>query len=196
MTLAALAKFYGTDKLSHDYCPLYERHLHEPRSILEIGIATGASLRMWEARFPLARVMGVDVDPTCCHDDVECHRGDAILAGTYSGWLPDHLGLVVDDGSHQARDVVETFALLWWRVAFGGWYVIEDLACVRHPQFGGDEAGGPVLALLDALALYAIRGWAELHVYEEIAFARRLADPVPSGPRGLPFRAMTSRHET
>lgn len=184
MSLDILAKQHGTDKLAHGYLPHYRHHLGDPSTILEVGIGSGASLRMWEAAYVDARVMGVDVNPSCIYPDLECHHGDATNPATYIGWLPPTVEIVIDDGSHQAADVVATFDLLWPRVAEGGCYVIEDLACVRHPQFGGDEKGGPVLRLVADLVLRAVRGEVELHIYAEIAFIRRLPNRVPwASPR-------------
>eukprot|EP00927_Polykrikos_kofoidii_P040709 TRINITY_DN34751_c0_g1_i2.p1 TRINITY_DN34751_c0_g1~~TRINITY_DN34751_c0_g1_i2.p1 ORF type:complete len:163 (-),score=16.10 TRINITY_DN34751_c0_g1_i2:66-554(-) len=91
-SLAALMREYGTDKMLHNYGKVYDFILAplrcQVRAVLEIGIGTlrpdvpstmaptaqawdpslrpyspGGSLRMWRDYFPLARVIGVDIDP-------------------------------------------------------------------------------------------------------------------------------------
>jgi hypothetical protein len=60
LTLDELAIKHGTDKSSpyHDYCRIHEELLaplrHEPVALLELGVANGASLRMWGDYFTQA----------------------------------------------------------------------------------------------------------------------------------------------
>lgn len=67
-TFDAVALGHETDKSSdgHGYMDAYERILNpELRTILEIGVASGGSLRMWSELFPHAHVVGVDLAPAC-----------------------------------------------------------------------------------------------------------------------------------
>ena len=71
--LVALAVKHGTDKWGrHWYARHYQTHFAprraEPLTVLEIGVGGyedpakgGASLRMWKAYFPQARIFGIDV---------------------------------------------------------------------------------------------------------------------------------------
>ena len=177
--LDQIAINHGTDKSSkqHSYCDLYEQHLPpNPRTILEIGIGQGGSLRMWKEFYAkrglFPRVIGVDNDPECTYFDLDCLFGDATKPSTFMN-LPRQFDVVIDDGSHQALSVISTFSILWPRVAVGGLYVIEDLECTRHVQFGGNNRGGPVVELLNTLVPQAIKGALELHFYKEIAFISR-----------------------
>ena len=69
--LDELALKYGTDKGSqyHNYCNKYDKILFPLRekftNILEIGVANGSSVRMWEEYFPNATIHGVDFTPEC-----------------------------------------------------------------------------------------------------------------------------------
>ena len=70
-TLNDLAVRYNTDKRIgiHSYVKWYEA-LFAPRrwqqlNMLEIGVQTGASIKMWADYFPNARLVGIDIDPRC-----------------------------------------------------------------------------------------------------------------------------------
>lgn len=175
--LAEVARRHGTDKYDHNYAPHYERHLVDPAVIVEVGVAHGHSLRMWREFYPQAHVVGIEINPD--YDGPGVVIGDAARGETWArvdmaigqGASPE---VIIDDGSHQAADILATFAVAWPRLRLGGWYVIEDLDTTRHPQFGGDLYRGPVGARLWEMLDSAIYGGVELHVYEEIAFIRKV----------------------
>src|SRR3954453_12430109 len=70
-TLDEIAILEGTQKSSieHGYTRHYEqafdRFRDEPIEVLEIGVANGSSLRMWEKFFSRATLIGVDIIPGC-----------------------------------------------------------------------------------------------------------------------------------
>jgi len=129
--LAELFNKHGTDKESvHHYAAIYEWLLAdrrmEPLRILEVGVASGASLRAWEEYFPNAEIVGVDKNPKAKLAVVSRSKiviGDATQLAT----LRD-LGLfdvVIDDGSHLPRDQSAVFSLLWPRTRIV--YILEDV---------------------------------------------------------------------
>lgn len=138
---AALAA--GTDKASavHGYAEAYERLLRDlsVRRMVEIGVAEGASLRMWETIYPEAIIIGVDKNPACAQ-----YRGRAVVAigdiavESASAPRPEPgqplLDLVVDDGSHETRDVRAALdAFVPWLDPFGV-HIIEDVALPDRGQ--------------------------------------------------------------
>jgi hypothetical protein len=157
-TLAAIAKEYGTDKLVHGYCDHYEKRFAEmrdmPITLLEIGIAQGASLRMWQHYFLRARIVGIDiapqVDASMSYLPKAIEVGDqadvAFLERCCEKYAP--FDIVVDDGSHVASDQIASFTALWPSVVPGGWYVIEDL----HMLFDSPQKNPPgTRTMLDVL---------------------------------------------
>lgn len=147
----AVALKHGTDKSSafHDYVEDYERTFGNEKiaALLEIGVDRGNSLRTWCELFPSARVVGVDINPTCAdvQTDATVVIADATTTDTaealrsYAPW-----DVVIDDGSHQIGDVLASLALLLPLVRPGGWYAIEDIV-IGCP-------GAPMAALLGFLA--------------------------------------------
>ena len=136
-TLDELAIKYGTDKSSkvHNYTKHYENHFEsvreQPIRILEIGVQTGASLRMWKEYFPNAQIYGLDYyDCEPLEEDrIKIFRGaQADLKALEEVGKSGQFNIVIDDGSHKNMDVMNCFNYFFPRLATGGIYVIEDLS--------------------------------------------------------------------
>lgn len=175
-SLADLARRYGTDKLSHNYCDAYEKHLGHlrdvPIALLEIGIFRGYSLRMWADYFNRAAVVGVDIVERC---PVVGDRIETVIADI-KDYVPDReFDVIVDDGSHMADDIIAAHARLWPRLRPGGWYVIEDWRTQWEAFFGGGPQG-TVLApwllgqLEPLLEDGARRDLSKVAIYPQIVF--------------------------
>jgi hypothetical protein len=121
-SLTDMADFFGSDKgsIKHNYTAVYEQHLaklkSEPVNLLEIGVACGASLKMWSRYFPYGRITGVDIRPECAalckgYPNIEIKIADATKERMFGDW-----DVIIDDGS-------------------GGLYFVEDLRCTYHPGY-------------------------------------------------------------
>jgi hypothetical protein len=162
--LTDMADFFGSDKgsLKHNYTPVYEAYLaklkSEPINLLEIGVACGASLKMWSRYFPYAKVTGVDIRPECAalckgYPSIEIKIADATKTPIFGDW-----DVIVDDGSHISGHIVRAFDKQWPWLKSGGLYFIEDLRCTYHPAYAvpfpvdpADKARGNFMYLLDRL---------------------------------------------
>jgi methyltransferase family protein len=160
--LDALALQHGTDKSSaaHGFAGCYEFHLEALRdlrgNVLEIGVKTGASLRMWRDYFRNAVIWAVDSNPAC-----RDHTGERIEIMIGDQRDPDVLArcapgetfiLIVDDGSHQSDAQQTSLLSLWERVAPGGYYICEDIHTSYMPRYGGGwRAPGTTVEFLKQL---------------------------------------------
>ncbi len=156
MSLSELAVEFGTDKFSeiHRYTPHYERHLAHLRDeefvLLELGIGGyrrerdgGASLRMWKHFFPKATIVGLDIE------DKRFVRAPRIVPFQGSQDDPDVIArifdevgvpkVVIDDGSHQVRHVLESFRIIFPQLPDDAIYAIEDIQSSYWPDWGGSE---------------------------------------------------------
>lgn len=136
-----------TDKstITHCYLDNYARHLehrrNEPLTILEIGVAGGASIKMWREYFPNAKVYGIDNNPQCAGEGIFIgdHNDEVFMSTTMRGiGLCD---LIIDDGSHVGHDMKKLFQQLFkYHVAAGGLYIVEDTHCLysEHYNQGSD----------------------------------------------------------
>lgn len=148
VTLQQLAEKYGTDKAQHGYCPFYEKHL-PPRDakikLLEIGVKEGASLKMWAEWFPNAEIWGLDLFEEHKEEDIRGELlsfnsppGNYVLKqGNQVDWRvleelrKREFDIIIDDGSHNARDQMITFFGLF----NGKQYYIEDTHCNLDPFY-------------------------------------------------------------
>lgn len=150
--LTDLADIFGTDKGTwnprtripgHCYTPIYEQLFekwrNEPITMLEIGVFKGASLRMWEAWFTRAKVVGVDLrQPPGTFERAEVVIADQSRAEDMEalGRNKGPFDLVIDDGSHILAHQLTTFFTLFPRhVKPGGIYAIEDAMAFYDKTF-------------------------------------------------------------
>jgi hypothetical protein len=138
---------HGTDKADADhafrgesYLHVYERYLEPirgfPITLLELGVKTGASMRMWKEYFPRGDIRGVDINPDCRR-----HAEERITVHTLSqddehglNSIADESGgfdVVLDDCSHINSLTIASHRILWPRLKPGGLYIIEDLGMSR-----------------------------------------------------------------
>ena len=154
--LPALASYFGTDKWGdHWYAQHYQTFFAPLRRrrlrLLEIGVGGyadprrgGASLRMWKAYFPKARIVGIDISDKSPHDEarirtvVGSQDDEAFLTRLSAQEGP--FDIVIDDGSHLNRHVIRSFEILFPLLAENGFYVVEDLQTSYWREFGGAPA--------------------------------------------------------
>lgn len=124
--------------LTH-YSELFEPRRETITSVLEIGVQEGGSIRMWEAYFPHAEIVGVDIDPS-----YERHAGgrrsvvigsstDPATAEKIKKLYPSLFDVIIDDGSHHPADQLRTLELFFPLLRPGGHYSIEDIGHTRGP---------------------------------------------------------------
>jgi hypothetical protein len=201
--LPALAAYFGTDKWGlHWYARHYQTHFaplrRRVRRILEIGVggfedprSGGASLRMWKAYFPKARIVGIDINDKRPHDE---HRIRTFVGSQddeqFLRALSEREGpfdVIIDDGSHLNRHVIRSFEILFPLLAEDGIYAIEDLQTSYWGEFGGAPAGD-----LDApTSMNMLKGLADAINYRE--FQPRPPDWQPH-PLGRHIVAMHFYH--
>jgi hypothetical protein len=126
----------GIWKWEH-YFDIYHRHFQRfvgrDVNILEIGIYSGGSLRMWKEYFgPRCTVYGVDIEPAC---KVYQDDGIEVLIGDQSDRLFWHharnhlppIDILIDDGGHQPEQQIITLEETLPYMRSGSVYLCEDI---------------------------------------------------------------------
>jgi cephalosporin hydroxylase len=143
----------------HSYIEVYEELLAPYRktahNILEIGLMSGESLRMWDEYFK-GEVFGIDcsikpidgkADLTkAIEDGLYISIGDATnpwdIERYYKGLKFD---VIIDDGSHNIEDQLKSFHILKRYLAFGGIYIIEDIQDIDNERYQFESFGIEVI---------------------------------------------------
>ncbi len=195
---------YGTDKVTHGFCDIYERAFSRTRTrvtkMLELGVFFGASLRMWCEWFPNAQVHGADhftghqgngrvfANADRFLKDVAAHRHPQItlhqldqsdreaLSAFARAQIHGTFDIIIDDASHLMKDQQLTFGVLFGLLKPGGHFVIEDLhsSLCKDYDVLADASNSTLLMIQRALQGH---GWKSAYLStEEQAFLDRHVD--------------------
>ncbi len=148
MSLEEIAKKHRTAKVPHGYMPIYEKYFESIKeqsiTLVEIGIAEGASLRTWADYFNRAHIIGLEKDLDAVDRfnksypqgqgviAIECDANDRDSITRALDKVPK-IDVVIDDGSHWAHEQMNAFKALWDKLKPGGLYVVEDLFTLYDP---------------------------------------------------------------
>ncbi len=129
---------YDTDKIKNgildDYVKIFSVLKDKKISLLEIGVLKGGSIRFWSDFFTHenAQIIGIDISPPgiefpenvviykCDQNNTKMLREIAAKHGPFD--------IIIDDGSHRAKETENCFTNLINYVTAGGYYIIEDWA--------------------------------------------------------------------
>tara|TARA_B100001175_G_scaffold317279_1_gene333591 strand:- start:3874 stop:4629 length:756 start_codon:yes stop_codon:yes gene_type:complete len=133
-TLDKIGLKYLPSKIQHNYLELMELHFEKKKysalKILEIGVETERSVKMWKEYFPNAIIYGLDININCKkfeEDRIKIIIGSQTDENILSQ-LPNDLDIIIDDGSHIEKDVIKSLNYLYKnKLKIGGLYVIEDM---------------------------------------------------------------------
>ena len=128
----------GCDKATvHSYTSTYESLFQSlrdmPVRILEIGVCSGASLKVWEEYFthPDAEFVGLDISK----ENIRYTFGERtkFLIQDATREAPEGLfDIIIDDGSHALKDQLSALQLLASHLKPNGLYIIEDLQSMEN----------------------------------------------------------------
>ena len=119
------------------------REKREPVNLLEIGVQNGGSLEIWKKYMPEgSQIYGIDINEKCCDlkfsDNIHFYLGDASNTNFTDEALENiRFDIILDDGSHQSQEVINSFIFLFPKLNSGGVYIIEDLEHSYWKKSGG-----------------------------------------------------------
>jgi len=154
LTFSAIASTTKTDKITkHRYQLIYDEFFDKDsrknsKKILEIGLGCnmeygpGASAHIWPRLFPNASIYFVEYDGNCVKKyqseldelGITVFVGDqadksflrrVAMAGPYD--------IIIDDGGHSDRQMLNSLRILSDALSPGGIYFIEDMVCNFEP---------------------------------------------------------------
>ena len=142
--LKSIAEIYKSDKIEHQYIKVYESYFEKIRDknlkILEIGIADGKSLLTWSDYFKNSIIVGIDihkiniVEKKLNRNNIEVHQGSQSDQTFIQQIISKYkeFDIIIDDGSHNLKDLLIGLKLFFKFVKYQGIYIIEDF---KHPNY-------------------------------------------------------------
>lgn len=130
--------FFDKEKIvSHNYSEFYDRYFKHFKkdqiNLLELGSHEGKGLASFFFYFPNSDLIGANINPfqmqfsskrlTELFVDVSSSRSIHSL----SDYLKKDLDIIIDDASHNLKDILTAFGILFKKLKSGGCYVIEDM---------------------------------------------------------------------
>ena len=104
---------------------------NETLKILEIGIESGKSLKMWKRFFSNSHIYGIDIKSCMYYDDINIttFRGDQSNRSDLESIIKSigNVDIIIDDGSHVVSHQQISFGFLFPYLNKFGTYWIEDL---------------------------------------------------------------------
>lgn len=118
-----------------NFTPLYSKYFEPIRNksikILEIGVGSGPSLKIWYDYFPNAKIYAIDIENQSKHnnDRVKTYIGDQSNKEDLLRIIQEvgEVDLIIDDGSHVVSHQQISLGFLFKHLKEGGQYWIEDL---------------------------------------------------------------------
>ncbi len=126
---------------THTYTEVYDLLFSAKRErcvFMEIGLALGDSIKLFDRYFNKSDIFGVDISVVFPWRDwtfrntVNIIEDDATKEEFLSLLGHQTFDIIIDDGSHMEADQVKTFNLLKGRMNLGGIYVIEDILAIDY----------------------------------------------------------------
>ena len=143
--LIEIASKYKSTKKMMGFIDIYNYYFNDIKdknlNIFEIGVETGESLRMFSDYFNKSNIVGLDIENKDYNiERVEIFCGDQSDKKILNGIIEKYkkFDVIIDDGSHKNKDVINSFNHLFPYLKFGGLYVIEDLQTSYISNWGGD----------------------------------------------------------
>lgn len=126
---------YLTDKGDdHTYFPVYDKIFEEYKdksiNVLEIGIASGGSLKLFEDYFVNAQITGIDRNP--CNWPFGGRVKTFMM--DFKDFQYDNLDIVIDDCSHYLDDQLWVVENVLPKINKGGMLVIEDIMSPEYVE--------------------------------------------------------------
>lgn len=130
--------FFDKEKIvSHNYSAFYDKYFKNIKkdkiSLLELGSHEGKGLASFFFYFPNSDLIGANINPfqmrfnskriSELFVDVSSSRSISSL----SGYLKKNPDIIIDDASHNLKDILTAFGILFKKLKSGGCYVIEDM---------------------------------------------------------------------
>jgi hypothetical protein len=106
-------------------------------AILELGLAGGASIKLWNGWFTNAKIIGIDIEDECIdmflnEPNIIIQKRDGYCEDTLNEWSDDSFDYIIEDGPHSLESQI--FSVKHWidKIKSGGKLIIEDIQSTEN----------------------------------------------------------------
>ena len=122
---------------SHNYAIFYEKYFKDLRNkelrVLEIGSHEGKALAAFYYFFQNAFLVGANINPFQMKfhskrmEEIYIDVSSKKILKNFSNYINKNFDIIIDDASHNLRDILITLPIMFKKLNPGGYYVIEDV---------------------------------------------------------------------
>jgi len=132
-------KIDGQEKIikTHNYTIFYEKYFKKIRNreirILEIGSHEGRGLASLYYYFPNSKLCGANINPFQMRyhsermNEIYIDVSSKKILKNFNKYFDKEFDIIIDDASHNLKDILQTLPMLFKNLKAGGFYVIEDI---------------------------------------------------------------------
>jgi len=132
-------KIDGQEKIikTHNYTIFYEKYFKKIRNreikILELGSHEGRGLASLYYYFPNSKLCGANINPFQMRyhaermDEIYIDVSSKKILKNFNKYFDKEFDIIIDDASHNLKDILQTLPMLFKNLKAGGFYVIEDI---------------------------------------------------------------------
>lgn len=180
---------------TEQFYAIYDRYFAEfcdrPIRMLELGVHTGESLKVWATYFPQGTIIGLDLEEKADFSDysnIIFEQGNQTDIELLKQIAHSGLDIILDDCSHIGVNTAISYETLFPYLKPGGLYIIEDWATGymndwpdgKYPEKLREVTGSRVLS----------------HDFGMVGFVKSLIDDVAGGNLKPTFRGEPTRDDT
>jgi hypothetical protein len=131
-TLKEISGFlnYPSDKDTyHNYLPVYENEFNKLDNvkILELGVYTGGSLKLWTEYFNNAEVHGIEHTNYSPETKINAIMHWGKYEALYQEFEDNYFDYIINDSMHDANSQIDAFNLYYPKLKYGGKFFMEDI---------------------------------------------------------------------
>ena len=122
---------------THNYSIFYEKYLSNLKekkiNILEIGSHEGKGIASFYFYFPYAKIIGANINPFQMKfkskriTELFINVSSKKIIKNFSDHIKVDQDIIIDDASHNLRDILFTLSILFKKLKSGGLYILEDM---------------------------------------------------------------------
>lgn len=127
---------------THNYINGYYNNEFTPKrdtelSILELGLAGGASIKLWNGWFTNVKIIGMDIEDECINSFSDANNiiiqvRDGYCENTLKEWSDNIFDYIIEDGPHTLESQI--FSVKYWidKIKPGGKLIVEDIQSTNN----------------------------------------------------------------